>query len=169
MRGGDSFVEDALRVRMKPEWGEIGRTSDESLRFLSTHRISAAVSEALYMIISELLENSLKYGSYRTEEERVTISIRVTTSQIIVEVTNPFDESCRSDLETLDRLVQWIRGHQDPFEAYLEKLEEVSRKPVEDETSGLGLARIAYEGGALLDFFVDEKNLLNESALASLE
>ena len=86
-----------------------------------------------------------------------------------MEVTNPFDESCRADLETLDRLVQWIRGHQDPFEAYLEKLEEVSRKPLQDETSGLGLARIAYEGGALLDFFVDERNFLNVSAFAALE
>jgi hypothetical protein len=162
-------MKDALRVRMKPDWNEIGRTSDRGLRFLASHRVSAQAAEALYMIISELLENSLKYGVYATESERVALSIRVTKSQIIVEVTNPFDESCRAHLETLDRLVQWIRGYQDPFEAYLEKLREVSRRPLQDETSGLGLARIAYEGGAILDFFVDEKNLLNVSALSAVE
>jgi hypothetical protein len=154
---------------MEPDWAQIGKTSEEGLRFLASHGIAAPVAEALHMVISELLENSLKYGSYASGDDGVTISIRLTATQIIVEVTNPFDESCRADLETLDRLVQWIRGHQDPFEAYLEKLEEVSRKPLQDETSGLGLARIAYEGGALLDFFVDERNFLNVSAFAALE
>lgn len=154
---------------MKPDWNEIERTSDRGLRFLASHGVSAQAAEALYMIISELLENSLKYGVYATESERVALSIRVAKSQIIVEVTNPFDESCRAHLDTLDKLVQWIRGYQDPFEAYLEKLKEVSRRPLQDETSGLGLARIAYEGGAILDFFVDEKKLLNVSALSALE
>ena len=33
---------------------------------------------------------------------------------------------------------------------------------------GIGLARIAYEAGAVLDFFVDEDNILNLSAVRSL-
>ncbi len=162
-------MKDALRLKMKPQWEEIGRTSDQGLRFLASRRVSAQVAEALYMVICELLENSLKYGVYGGEGASVALSIRVTRNQVIVEVTNPFDESCRMHLETLDRMIQWIRGYQDPFEAYLEKLREVCRRPMQDETSGLGLARIAYEGGAILDFFVDEKSLLNVSAVSTLE
>jgi hypothetical protein len=162
-------MKDALRVRMKPDWEEIERTSDQGVHFLVSHRVTGQIAEALYMVISELLENSLKYGVFVGEEATVTLSIRVTRHEVIVEVTNPFDESCKANLQTLDRMIQWIRGYQDPFEAYLEKLREVSRRPMHDETSGLGLARIAYEGGAILDFFVDEKNLLNVSAVSALE
>ena len=46
----------------------------------------------------------------------------------------------------------------------VEKLKEISKKPLEDEESGLGLARIAYEGKAILDFFVFE-DILNVSAV----
>ncbi len=161
-------MKDAMRLRMKPQWEEIGRTSEECVRFLASRHISGQAAEALYMVISELLENSLKYGVF-TGEETVTLSLRVTKTEIIVEVTNPFDDSCRANLETLDRMIQWIRGHQDPFEAYLEKLREVSRRPMHDESSGLGLARISYEGGAILDFFVSEDKLLNVSAISALE
>ncbi len=162
-------MKDALRVRMKPDWEEIARTSAQAQKFLTSRRVSAQLAEALYMVICELLENSLKYGVYSGESGSVTLTVRVTESQVIVEVVNPFDESCRSHLETLDRMVQWIRGYQDPFEAYVEKLREVSRKPLQDETSGLGLARIAYEGGAILDFYVDDKNQLNVSAVSALD
>jgi len=162
-------VKDALRVKMKPDWEEIARASAQGQRFLASRRVTGQAADALYMVISELLENSLKYGVYADEGECVTLSIRITENQIIVEVVNPFDESCQAHLENLDRMVQWIRGYQDPFEAYVEKLREVSRRPLQDETSGLGLARIAYEGGAILDFFVDEKNHLNVSAVSALE
>ncbi len=158
-----------MRVRMKPAWDEISRAGAQGLQFLKSHRVTEPAADALFMVISELLENSLKYGVYAREGEGVTLSIRVTENQVIVEVVNPFDETCRSHLETLDRMVQWIRGYQDPFEAYVEKLREVSRRPLQDETSGLGLARIAYEGGAILDFFVDETNKLNVSAVSTLE
>jgi hypothetical protein len=39
---------------------------------------------------------------------------------------------------------------------------------LEDEESGLGLARIAYEGKAILDFFVLD-NMLNVSAISKYE
>ena len=34
-----------------------------------------------------------------------------------------------------------------------------------DENSGLGLVRIAYEGDAILDFFVSDEGILNVSAI----
>ncbi len=162
-------MKDALSVKMKPDWEEIARTSAQAQKFLSSHRVPPQLVEALYMVICELLENSLKYGVYSGEGVAVSLSIRVTESQVIVEVVNPFDDSCRPHLETLDRMIQWIRGYQDPFEAYVEKLREVSRRPLADETSGLGLARIAYEGGAILDFYVDDRNQLNVSAVSALD
>jgi hypothetical protein len=63
----------------------------------------------------------------------------------------------------LDKTVQLVRVYQDPFEAYVEKLKEVSRRPLNDEESGLGLVRIAYEGKAILDFFVSAGKIWAES------
>ena len=63
---------------------------------------------------------------------------------------------------------QWIRGHQDPFEAYLSRLQEVSVQELENRESGLGLVRIAYEGQSVLDFFVDDRNVVSVSAIYAL-
>lgn len=49
------------------------------------------------------------------------------------------------------------------------KVKEVSQKHLREENSGLGLARIAYEGKAILDFFVNEDGILSLSALTSLD
>jgi hypothetical protein len=72
-------------------------------------------------------------------------------------------------LSRLDQTIQWIRGYQDPFEAYIERIKEVSKKPLKDMESGIGLVRIAYEGKALLDFFVGDNNVLNVSVVSNIE
>ena len=87
---------------------------------------------------------------------------------ITVEVMNPVDETAENHLKNLDRTIQWIRGYQDPFEAYVERVKDVSKKPLSNEESGLGLVRMAYEGKAILDFFVGEDNILNVSAVSDL-
>jgi len=71
------------------------------------------------------------------------------------------------NLRRLDETIQWIRGYQSPFEAYVEKLKEVSTGENQGE-SGLGLVRIAYEGQSILDFYVDEQNMLAMSAVYRL-
>ena len=48
-------------------------------------------------------------------------------------------------------------------------IKEVSKKPLKDAESGIGLVRIAYEGKALLDFFVGENSILNVSVVANIE
>jgi hypothetical protein len=79
------------------------------------------------------------------------------------------DEQVRSHLKKLDQTIQWIRGYQNPFQAYVERMKEVSVKALDDLESGLGLVRIAYEGKCILDFFVNEENMLAVSALLPLQ
>ena len=121
------------------------------------------------MIVSELIENGIKYGHFMMENKVLTVEINVKNESIIIEVFNPIDKSSIKDLSKLDKTIQWIRGFQDPFEAYIERLKDVSKKPLHDKESGIGLVRIAYEGNALLDFFVSDNNILNVSAIANLE
>lgn len=85
-----------------------------------------------------------------------------------MEVSKPVNESSYSRLNELDKTIQWISGYQDPFEPYTIKLSEVSAHSPNRKTNGFELARIAYEAGAILDFYVSEDNILNLSAVRNL-
>ena len=159
-------MEKSIKITLKPEWDEIEKARNESIKFLESNGLSNDSVQAFTMVISELVENSIKYGSFRTPDQKVSVDIQVNANRVITEVTNPIDETAFNSLKKLDKTVQWIRGFQNPLEAYTEKLKEVSKKPLNDEDSGLGLVRIAYEGKAILDFFVSENSLLNVSALS---
>jgi len=159
----------SVKLIVDPNWDEIERVRNESNEFLRTHALSDDTVYALTLVISELIENGIKYGVFKSKENKVIVSVYVGPSIITVEVTNPVDETTYNHLRRLDRTIQWIRGYQNPFEAYIERLKEVSKKPLHDKESGLGLVRIAYEGKAILDFFLEEDNILNVSAVSNLE
>jgi|GEM_PF-340761 len=159
----------SIKLTVSPSWDEIERVRNESDEFLRSHMLPHDTVDALTMVISELIENGVKYGVFKSPENKMIVILNIGQSVITVEVINPVDETAHYHLTRLDRAIQWIRGHQDPFEAYIERLKEVSKRPLHDEESGLGLVRIAYEGGAILDFFVGEDNILNVSAVSNLE
>jgi len=150
-----------------PKWDEVEKIRNKTANFLKSHRLSKDTVYSVTMIISELSENAIKYGNFKNPKDKVKVSIQITDGDIMTEVVNPVDMTEYGHLKRLDKTIQWIRGFQDPFEAYLERLKEVSRKPFNDEESGLGLVRIAYEGRAILDFYVGEDDILNVSAISN--
>ncbi|MBW1690885.1 MAG: ATP-binding protein [Deltaproteobacteria bacterium] len=162
-------MKSSIKLIVDPNWDEIERVRNESNGFLKSYGLSDDIVHAITMVISELIENGLKYGVFKSPENRVIVDVYIGESIITVEVTNPVDESTYHHLRRLDKAIQWIRGYQDPFEAYTERLKEVAKKALHDKESGLGLVRIAYEGKAILDFFVGEDNILNVSAVSNLE
>jgi len=156
---------NSCKLTMTPEWGEIEKVRNKSSDFLAKQGLPNDSVHAFTMVISELVENSVKYGKFVSAYNEVIITISVTEDTIIAEVINPVDETVFKHLRKLDRTLQWIRGYQDPFQAYIERVRQISRRPFDDESNGLGLVRIAYEGSALLDFFLSEGNQLNVSAV----
>ena len=160
-------MERSIRLSLKAKWDEIEKIRNKTSRFLISQGLSNDSVQALTMVVSELIENSIKYGRFESPEENVVVHLNITEGIVIAEVTNPVDETVYKHLKELDRTIQWIRGFQDPFEAYVERLKRVSKKPLSDEESGLGLARIAYEGKAIVDFFLSEDDLLNVSAVSN--
>ncbi len=154
-------------AEIAPDWDEVDNVREAAGRFLGSLEIDAEVVDAVTMVACELTENAIKYGEFQSED-RISVSITERPHGILVEVKNPIGEGAEEHLMKLDEMIQWIRGYQDPFEAYLERLEEVSKRALEDEESGLGLVRIAYEGQSLIDFYVDDKNTLAVSAVYQL-
>lgn len=157
-------MQNNLALSIKPAWEEIEEVRNSGREFLKAHKLSDSIMDALTMVVSELVENAIKYGSYRGGE-KIDISISVEKNIIIVEVRNPIDDTGIPFLRHLDETIQWIRGYQDPFESYIIKLRQISSKSLQDMECGLGLVRISFEGRSILDFYVSENNILNVSAV----
>ena len=145
---------------LEPSWDELDKIAPILESFFSKNSISSEHYDPIYMVTTELVENSIKYGSFHKNNQKIFLSLKNKKNRIVIEVKNPISEKSVSHLSKLDSKIQWIRGFQNPFEAYVERLREVSSKTLEEGESGLGLVRIAYEGQSILDFYVDEENNL---------
>ena len=67
------------------------------------------------------------------------MSVTITEADISIQVDNAVSQQSRNHLAELDRTLQWIRGVQDPYQAYLERIREISREPMNMARSCLGL------------------------------
>jgi hypothetical protein len=157
-------MQKSLKLTVKPKWEDADMVREKSYDFIIAHGLSQDTAYALSMTTCELFENAVKYGDFRNDDANIYVSVEVSKNEITIEVKNPVREKSEH-LHQLDKTIQWIRGYQNPFQAYVEKLKEVSEKKLKEGESGLGLVRIAYEGQAILDFYVDEHNVLAISAV----
>ncbi|HZN95920.1 MAG TPA: ATP-binding protein [Myxococcales bacterium] len=156
-----------FELKLVPDWDTVKASWDDCHRFLSEHGLDGDQAYALSMTAQELLENAVKYGGFTNPAQRVELYISLDERDVIIEVKAPAHGD-PARLKKLDDTIQWIRGYQSPFEAYVEKLKQVSAQPYAPGESGLGLARVAYEGQCVLDFYVDETDVLAMSAVHHL-
>ena len=153
----------ALDLRIAPEWEAVKAVWDACHSMLGGTGLTPDESYQLSMVAQELLENAVKYGAFG-DGERIRLGLRVAPEDVTVEVKSRVGVD-DVNLRRFDQMIQWIRGFQDPFEAYVERLKVVAAQPYAQGESGLGLTRIAYEGRCALDFYVDDENVLAVSAV----
>jgi hypothetical protein len=151
--------------KITSDWDQIETARVECAKFLTDSGFSEDVIDAVSLCIGELLENSIKYGDFDDKSGEITYAVNIDSSSITVEVTNPVSDSNIDHLNKLDKTIQWIRGYQNSFEAYIRKLKEISTRSIDDKESGLGLTRIAYESQSILDFYVSEDNQVHVSTV----
>lgn len=161
-----------LSVEIPPRWDGLSDIRRRTETFLSGLGLPRDAVDAVSMVVCELGENAIKYGASRDEQKddpgQVRFQITASDQEVVVQVQNHIGQGNSDHLDRLDRTVQWIRGYQDPFEAYLQRLKELSSEALDSHESRLGLVRIAYEGQAVLDFYVDEQDVLSVSAIRRL-
>lgn len=157
-----------MQYSITPEWGNLDRIREKTAEFLRSNNLDTDSMDAVIMNMSELAENAIKYGKFDEHIGEISTSVTITDSDIIVEVSSPLKDNDKFNPARLDRIVQWIRGYQNPFEAYIEKLKEVAMQPQADGESGLGIVRIAYEGQSIIDFYINEKGIISVSAVYHL-
>ncbi len=151
-------------MELRPEWDAIHSAWDPCDRLLRGNGLGRDEAYGLCMVARELLENAVKYGRYVDGRPPIGLTVEVGPGEVIVEVKSPVGVGSE-DLREFDRTIQWIRGFQDPFEAYVERLKLASAMAFGTAKGGLGLARIAYEGRCAVDFYVDPEDTLAVSAV----
>jgi hypothetical protein len=159
----EAMAKNVLEMTVPPEWTAVKAVWDPCRTMLEGAGLGPDEAYALAMVAQELLENAVKYGACG-QGEALKVALRVDPDDVTVEVASRVGVD-DAHLRTFDRTVQWIRSFQDPFEAYVERLKQVSAEPYMHGKSGLGLTRIAYEGRCALDFYVDAANTLAVSAV----
>jgi hypothetical protein len=159
----DAMDRNVLELTITPDWAAVKAVWEPCREMLAEAGLDADEGYALAMVAQELLENAVKYGAFGTGDA-IRLRVRVAGEDVTVEVASRVGVD-DAHLRVFDQTVQWIRSFQDPFEAYVERLKQVSALPYLHGRSGLGLTRIAYEGRSAIDFYVDAANTLAVSAV----
>lgn len=145
-----------LDVRIPTEWGRIEPARETVGHLIEAVFADTDLKDALSMVCAELLENAIKYG--KPDARGVRLQLHEEQDGLVIAVTNAV-ESGSHHMSVLREKIAWIRGFSDPTEAYMAALAQVYERPEEEQNGGLGLVRIAYEGGCSLDCSSDDSTL----------
>src|SRR5262245_37183932 len=130
-----------LRLALPAVWERIDPVR-EAVRKLVGVFADEELQDALSMVSAELLENAVKYGKPSSD---IRLSVGVSSGSIVIEATNAVEPGS-AHVHSLEERVRWLQAFDDPLEAYTAALERVYTGDAAGG-SGLGIVRIAYEGG----------------------
>jgi hypothetical protein len=101
-------------------------------------------------VISELLENAIKYGDWESRSGHLLhLAITGEEQRVTVSVEHPVNVKSE-DVARLQKTLAWLATFARPEEAYRARLNQFAEAPPELGISRLGLVRIAYEGNCVL-------------------
>jgi hypothetical protein len=162
-------MKKTIKFNLNPNGQDIEKVGEKGSNFLKSHGFSNDVVSEQVMIIRDLIKYGINSGCFTPLRNKMTACIHIAENTITIEIAHTVDHTCCDKLKELDKTIQFIRGYQNPFEAYMLKQKEASKNSSYDMTNGLRLAKIAYERNAILDFFVSEDYMLNLLAIKNIE
>lgn len=138
-----------VELCIPPEWARIDPVRQAIGLCIAAVFSNEDLRDALGMVCAELLENAIKYG--KPAPHNVSIRLAEQTiegkRQLTLSVTNSAEHASHH-LAMLQQRLDWIDQFEDPSEAYFAALDLIYKQGGE---GGLGLVRIAYEGGCHLE------------------
>lgn len=152
-----------VELPIRRDWGSIEPLRVSVLSCLRAVFPDQPLCDSLSMVATELLENALKYGCW-TGSDAALFGLRVAgdDDEVEVAVSNPVDPSDPGLARLLSELDR-IQAAPSPEDAYLERMRQVAVTP--GAHGGLGLARIAHEGGCALSADVSPAGVLRVRAV----
>lgn len=149
----------SLEVELQPEWRNVTRASEAvALLVLGTYGDND-LHDAIAMVSAELLENAIKYAD---PQKLVRLSIYDNPSAITVEVTNAVVQP--EEVQRLAARLDWLNQQPDAAAAWIEALSLATTGRSNPDRPGLGILRIAYEGGSRVDYDASKPGTLTVRA-----
>jgi hypothetical protein len=139
---------------IEPAWKTIMQIEEEIKSRFKPENVS--VFEATVMVVSEMIENAIKYGKSQDFTESIDFTFSVKEKLITITVSNPVEDD--KHLSEFREHIQQIKNSDDPAKLYTERLRELLERKHEKKAQ-LGLYRIAYEGKFTLSYQYDNKLL----------
>src|SRR5262249_13265584 len=146
----------SLDVPVRNEWTNVERVRIAVQNCFEAVFRDISGRDALAMVTGELVENAIKYGHWEGGAGLFRLRVWGDTNAGFVSVTNPVAPTSDGPARVAEAL-SFLARFPNAAEAYQARLLEVARsgKPM-----GLGLARIAYEGGCVLRSEKSNENLI---------
>ena len=115
------------------------------------------------MAASELTENAIKYGTSTSETAEILVAIQIQEGRLSIRVTNGCDNP-----EALQRLSAHVDAvnRTDPYDMMVARIHDLKTR--QRKTVGLGIYRIAAEGGFNLRLESEGNNTVTVVAERSL-
>jgi hypothetical protein len=159
-------MKNSIAFKLKPIGNEIAKVGEKGKDFLKSHGFSDDTVQMQIMVIKELIKSGKTFDNQRPSGNEMSVHIFIEENTIIAEVKKPVNETTHDNqLQKLDETIQWIRGYRDPYTPFMMIARKSSDNYNDSKSNSFGLAKIAYEAGAVLDFYVSEDNILNLSAV----
>ena len=153
----------SIRFIVIPNEIKSDKIREKTLNFFESQGLAKKLAHEQVNILIGLMENCLYYSGCISPKDKMSISIFISEDSITTEVSNPIKSLENNKLNKLDKTIQFIRGYQDPFEAYM-----LLQSEYNEGSSELALAKLACESRSLIDFFVSADNIISMSAFRKL-
>jgi hypothetical protein len=141
-----------LCVSIEPIWGTIRQIRGQVGALLRTY--PAELRLAVMMAASELLENAVKYGDSVARAPRILFSLTLDDGTIQIKTVNGSNEP--ENVERLRVRLRELETTEDPTALYSQTIQQLVMRPPDSGSPGLGLYRIAAEGGFALSWHYDD-------------
>lgn len=155
-----------LDLCIPPEWARIDAIREAVGLFVAAVFGDGELRESLPMVSAELLENAIKYG--KLDGTGVRYSLREDDNEVVISVSNAIEPGA-AQVRALAAHVAWVGSFAEPVAAYqaaLARLYDQEDRP--EGESGLGLVRIAYEGGCRVECDTTEPGRVTLRAIRAL-
>ncbi|MBN1611488.1 MAG: hypothetical protein JW940_32945 [Polyangiaceae bacterium] len=146
------MIAPVFSVSIEPIWGNIRQIRGEVGVLLQEQ--PAELRLAVMMAASELLENAVKYGDSVVQAPRILFSLSLADGIIRLRTVNGSNEP--ENVERLQTRLRELETTEDPMALYFQTIQQMLARPPESGGAGLGLYRIAAEGGFALSWHCDD-------------
>ena len=140
------MTDPALSIAIDPIWGTVREIRAKVGALLTPY--STELRLAATMTASELLENAIKYGESVARAARIVFSLGLADGIIRIETVNGCND--HENVQRLQARLRRLATADNPKALYLNCIHELLESAAGNGGSGLGLYRIAAEGGFTL-------------------